>query len=102
MAREPDIVRCTQCGWEGRWSAFRTTWRGHGLQTGAGVPACERFVDQWPKCRNASAQMMLVDSFLHELHDGPLAPLFISGGKQAVMALLDELGGIKRPMRLRG
>jgi hypothetical protein len=40
--------------------------------------------------------MILVDAFLHELHDGPLAPLFIAGGKESVAALLDELGGIRR------
>ena len=96
MSREPDTVNCRQCGWEGPWSAFRRSWQGQGLLTGAGQPACERFVAEWPKCPDARSQMILVDAFLHELHDGPLAPLFIAGEKGSVAALLDELGGITR------
>jgi len=34
--------------------------------------------------------------FLHALHNGPLAPLFVQGGRESVARLLDEIGGIKR------
>jgi hypothetical protein len=40
--------------------------------------------------------MLLVDGFLHELHMGPLAPLFIAASDAAVMELLDEIGGVRR------
>jgi hypothetical protein len=40
--------------------------------------------------------MILVDGFLHELHTGPLAPLFIDAAPDRVRALLDEIGGVRR------
>ena len=97
ISRERDLVQCGECGWEGSWNAFRRMWQGEALLTGAGVPACEQFVAKWPHCRDNGEQMILIDSFLHELHAGPLAPLFVSGGKASVLALLDELAGMKRP-----
>jgi len=59
--------------------------------TGASVAACQGFVECWPQCGTPKAKILLIDSFIHELHGGPLAPLFIRGSKGAVAALLDEL-----------
>jgi hypothetical protein len=61
-----------------------------------GVPVCRQFRETWPACREATRQLVAVDSFLHELHTGPLAPLLIAGSRASVLALLDELGGIRR------
>jgi hypothetical protein len=90
-------VNCGECGWEGAWEAFRRTWAGEGLLTGAGDSACREFVGRWPTCRDAGAQMVLVDSLLHELHcQGPLAPLLVEGSAESLAGLLDELGGVRR------
>ncbi len=99
VARPRDVVLCSHCGWEGLWTLFRRTWQGEGLLTGFGVPACAHFHGLWPAQRRAGEQMILVDSFLHELHSGPLAPLLIAGRRDRVFALLDEIGGICRPPR---
>jgi predicted RNA-binding Zn-ribbon protein involved in translation (DUF1610 family) len=96
---QPDMVSCGQCGWTRTWASVRRTWQGQGLLTGAGVPACRRFVEEWAACPDVGAQMILVDAFLHELHTGPLAPLFIAGSRESVMTLLDGIGGIKRRVR---
>lgn len=63
--------------------------------TGAGVPACERFVGRWSRAREPMEQMLAIDMFLHELHYGPLAPLLVDGGREAVLAMLDEFAGIR-------
>ena len=94
--RTPDVASCPTCGWSERWTAVRRSWQGQRLLTGAGVPACKRFADEWPACRDVAAQMISVDSFLHELHTGPLAPLFIAASPESVLELLDEIGGIRR------
>ncbi len=101
MSRAADIVRCEACEWEGSWESFRATWKGETLMTGAGVPTCERLIEAWPTARGAARQMMLVDGFLHALHHGPLAPLFVQGSRESVAVLLDEIGGIERGGRLR-
>ena len=75
---------------------MRRTWQGRKLLTGAGVPACRRFVKEWETSRDVGTQVILVDSFLHELHTGPLAPLFVAASPEAVLQLLDEIGGIRR------
>jgi transposase-like protein len=100
MSRAADTVRCGTCEWEGPWDSLKATWQGETLTTGAGVPACERFIEAWPTARDAPRQMMLVDGFLHALHNGPLAPLFVQGSRDSVAALLDEIGGIKRGPRV--
>jgi len=74
----------------------RRSWQGQRLLTGAGVPACRRFAEEWPACRDVAQQMIRVDAFLHELHTGPLAPLFIAARPETVLKLLDEIGGIRR------
>lgn len=94
IRRERDLVHCPDCGWEGTWSRFRRAWHGQDLLTGYSVPACREFVERWPTCQDTRKQMILIDCFLHELHNGPLAPLFVSGGRQSVLALLDELAGV--------
>ena len=93
VRRPADSVQCDACGWEGLWSKFRRAWQGQALLTGVGMPACRQFVAEWPSCRGGKAQMLAVDGFLHALHDGPLAPLFIAGSKGEVLGLLDELAG---------
>jgi hypothetical protein len=35
--------------------------------------------------------MILIDGFVHALHDGPLAPLLVEGDRESVLALLDEI-----------
>jgi len=99
VRRPADSVQCGACGWEGPWSAFRRAWQGQALLTGVGLPACRQFLAEWPRCRASGAQMPAVDGFLHALHDGPLAPLFIAGSKASVLALLDELAGATRRLR---
>jgi len=94
--RGTDIVACRACGCTRSWASVRRTWQGRRLLTGAGVPACRRLVAEWPGCRDVGAQMILVDAFLHELHTGPLAPLFIDARPGSVRRLLDEIGGIRR------
>ncbi|HOS95061.1 MAG TPA: hypothetical protein PLQ54_17230, partial [Armatimonadota bacterium] len=94
IARMPDVVRCGACGREFAWSRFRRAWQGRGLMTGAGVPACERFVSRWSRACGPMEQMLAIDMFLHELHYGPLAPLFVDGGRHAVLAMLDEFAGV--------
>ena len=84
-------VRCETCGWQQRWSRFSKRWKGEGLVTGAGLPACEDFVRQWPHAGNASQCMILIDGFVHALHDGPLAPLLVEGDRESVLALLDKI-----------
>ncbi len=96
VERGSDLVTCSECGWTQSWASVRRTWQGRRLLTGAGVPACRRFLAEWPACLNAGAQMILVDAFLHELHTGPLAPLFIAARPESVMTLLDQIGGIRR------
>ena len=96
MSRAADTVWCGACEWEGSWNSFKATWQGETLTTGAGVPACERFIAAWPTARDVGRQMVLVDGFLHALHNGPLAPLFVQGTRESVAELLDEIGGIKR------
>ena len=86
-----DVVACERCGWQGRWEWFRRTWRGAALLTGAGTEVCRSFRTKWSRSRSARQQMLLIDAFIYELHFGPLAPLFISGGRDSVLALLDEL-----------
>jgi len=93
LARTPDVVRCGACGGEWPWSRFRRGWQGHGLMTGAGVPACERFVTRWARAREPMDQMLAIDAFLHKLHYGPLAPLLVEGSRGAVLAMLDEFAG---------
>lgn len=88
-----DLVRCTACRWEGHWSWFRQSWRGKKLLTGGGVEACRRFHDEWQRSRDPRDQMLLIDRLIHALHNGPLAPLFVEGERDAVLALLDELAG---------
>ena len=96
IRRDADAVVCQRCGASKPWNAYRRAWQGQHLLTGAGVDACKEFVERWPQCRTPKAQVLLIDSLVHELHDGPLAPLFILGSKQSVAVLLDELAG-RRP-----
>jgi hypothetical protein len=95
VSRPRDDVQCLECGETRPWTHFRRAWEGRHLVTGAGVPVCEQFVAHWPTCRAPAAQMIAVDSFLHALHFGPLAPLLVQGERASVLALLDELGGLR-------
>lgn len=92
IGRPRDVVRCQSCGDERPWSHYRRAWQGRKLMTGAGVPVCEQFVARWPGFVSTQEQIIAVDSFIHELHFGPLAPLLVGGDRAAVLQLLDELG----------
>ncbi len=91
--KRKNVVRCTACDWQGQWSWFKQSWQGQKLATGGGLPVCHRFRDEWERCRDPRDQMLLIDGFIHALHFGPLAPLFVEGERDSVLALLDDLAG---------
>lgn len=93
--RRVERLRCASCGHQFTWQSWRDTYRHDSLLTGNPAPL-SRFLREWPQCSTPQQQMIRIDALLHAVHGrGALGPVLIEGDEPTVMALLDDLAGLR-------
>jgi hypothetical protein len=91
IKRRAERLECTACGHAFTWGTWRRRYQGLPIFTGNPAPV-EEFVGKWPGCATPEQQLIQIDTLLHALHgQGAMAPLFVEGSAESVMAVLNEL-----------
>ncbi len=91
-----EILKC-KCGWETTWGQYRQSTFNQNMCSGGADPFFMKYVKKWPKTRNNSEKMMLIDWMIHQFHiqdqipGRSVAVNIISGTHQQVDDLINEL-----------
>ena len=65
----PMRLTCLACGWSGLWKEYRRWYRSTWLGTGGLEPMLREFAETFPTVRDPRQRMILIDQFIHRIHD---------------------------------
>lgn len=101
-----ELLRCPMCGWQMQWRVYlsETEKKSAGqLTAGHARRAFEKYLEEYPVCRDPRSKMLSIDRLIHEFHwmlkkDGeqPIAMRtacanLLEGTATEIMELLNEL-----------
>jgi hypothetical protein len=97
------VLRCSACGWELSWEAYRATFRYQELGGGGANDIFEAYLAEWEAALTPREQMIAIDQLLHRWHwetkqqrpsfglGRPTAANLIEGSRKQVIDFLDSL-----------
>ena len=69
------LLRCGDCGWSGRWKAYKAWHQGTWLAAEGLEEALRHYIDRFGRTKDARQRLVLIDTLIHRLH-GQLGPDF--------------------------
>jgi hypothetical protein len=66
--RRDEVLKCSQCGWEVTWAAYKRSYKDKQLFGGAALACFQDFVARFPKAQKPEQKMLLIDRLIHEFH----------------------------------
>lgn len=64
-------ISCPGCRWTSTWDAYHRSYKGHRIHGGRAYGAFVEFLDSFPKPRDVSAKMLVIDRLIHAVHETP-------------------------------
>jgi len=91
-------LKCSHCGWECSWEAYKKTIKYKHLNAGGMKPFLEEFAEAFPQARSHTDRLVLIDTLIHKYHwetstggGRPGACCLIEGKMSNIMPFLDGL-----------
>jgi hypothetical protein len=89
----------SDCDWKVAWTEYHNSWRHRDLIGGGALPVFSEFIEAYPKAKDASSKMVLIDRLIHSFHIQAKSQLptktasynLIEGNMRQVVELLDRL-----------